>query len=292
MDPSGRCSKNLGYNTTWTQELLNRFERRRITEKKAEQERKAYLDAYAGMAFGPDDIAGFHASNWGNYISPIIEEDPWGSVHDFALGALDALLPIPTDLNTRAIHPELYMTGSMLFSVVPTGYLDSVDNFGDIAKTGYSTASYSFAYAGAYGNAAVVTGNVAVNWENALSVGAYAEGMFSMYGTSGTMLSQASGSSSRIITNSAGQEVQRKYVEDQDALLKVAEDFAGGDLDNLTEIKPGWYQNKEGTLKIEWNPYGHATTNEGPHVTIRIKNEKGGWSVLQKYFIEGMDFYK
>ncbi len=95
----------------------------------------------------------------------------------------------------------------------------------------------------------------------------------------------------KTVTNSAGQEVTRKYVKDQDELLKKAEEAAGGNLDDFTEIKPGWYQNKEGTIKIEWNPEGHANTNEGPHVTVRHKNEKGGWSVVEKYFIEGRDSY-
>ena len=89
----------------------------------------------------------------------------------------------------------------------------------------------------------------------------------------------------------AGQKVTRKYVKNQDELLQKAEEAAGGSLDNFEEIKPGWYQNEEGTIKIEWNPEGHANTNEEPHVTIRHRNERGGWSIVEKYFIEGCDYY-
>ena len=97
--------------------------------------------------------------------------------------------------------------------------------------------------------------------------------------------------SEKTITNSVGQEVTRKYVKDQDALLRMAEEAAGGDLDKFKEIKPGWYLNKEETIKIEWNPEGHSNTNEGPHVVVRHINEVGGWNVIDKYFIEGGDYY-
>ncbi len=80
--------------------------------------------------------------------------------------------------------------------------------------------------------------------------------------------------SEKEITNSAGQKVKRKYVEDQDELLEKAEEAAGGDLDGFKEIKPGWYENDDQTIKIEWNTEGHANTNEGPHVTIRKKIKK------------------
>ena len=59
----------------------------------------------------------------------------------------------------------------------------------------------------------------------------------------------------QVVTNSAGQQVMRNYVDNQAELLEEA---AGGNLDNFSEIKPGWYQNREGTIKIEWNPEGHA----------------------------------
>ena len=97
---------------------------------------------------------------------------------------------------------------------------------------------------------------------------------------------------SKIITNSAGQEVIRKYVNDEDELLKMAEEAAGGNLDDFKEFKPGWYLNEEETIKIEWNMEGHDTTNEGPHVTVRHKNKKGAWNVKAKYFIKGQDYYK
>ena len=95
----------------------------------------------------------------------------------------------------------------------------------------------------------------------------------------------------QVVTNSAGQQVIRDYVNSQDDLLEEAEKAAGGNLDDFHEIKPGWYQNGEGTLKIEWNPEGHANTNEGPHVTVRERNERGGWSVIKKIFIKGRDNY-
>ncbi len=107
----------------------------------------------------------------------------------------------------------------------------------------------------------------------------------------GSGLNEGSGSE-KTVTNSAGQNVTRKYVKNQDELLQKAEEAAGGNLDDFEEIKPGWYQNKEGTIKIEWNPEGHANTNEGPHVTVRHRNERGGWSVMEKYFIEGWDYYQ
>ena len=96
---------------------------------------------------------------------------------------------------------------------------------------------------------------------------------------------------SKIITNSAGQEVIRKYVNDEDELLKMAEEAAGGNLDDFKEFKPGRYLNEEETIKIEWNMEGHDTTNEGPHVTVRHKNKKGAWNVKAKYFIKGQDYY-
>ena len=129
---------------------------------------------------------------------------------------------------------------------------------------------------------------VAENIGSMVAEGALA-GVLAMNGQGGP--NKGDSEAEKTVTNSAGQEVTRKYVKDQDELLKKAEEAAGGNLDDFTEIKPGWYQNKEGTIKIEWNPEGHANTNEGPHVTVRHKNEKGGWSVVEKYFIEGRDSY-
>jgi len=102
----------------------------------------------------------------------------------------------------------------------------------------------------------------------------YEEG--GVQGTGGTPGNQ-------IVTNSAGKQVIRDYVNSQDELLEEAEKAAGGNLDDFIEIKPGWYQDREGTIKIEWNPEGHANTNEGPHVTVRERNERGGWNVIKKF---------
>ena len=98
-------------------------------------------------------------------------------------------------------------------------------------------------------------------------------------------------SSEKTIVNSAGQEVTRKYVKNQDDLLKVAEEAAGGDLDKFKETKPFYYINEDKTIKIEWNPEGHPNTDEGPHVKVEYPNEKGGWTVVDKYYIEGRDHY-
>lgn len=89
----------------------------------------------------------------------------------------------------------------------------------------------------------------------------------------------------------------RTLVGDHDELFQVAEDAAGGNLDDLTEIKPGWWQGQRPdgtTVKIEWEPSGHATTNEGPHVTVRVPRDeavgpKSGWRVIQKAFIQGQE---
>ena len=86
---------------------------------------------------------------------------------------------------------------------------------------------------------------------------------------------------------------------DQDELLKYAEDAAGGSLDLLDEVKPGWFQGvrPDGVLvRIEWEPVGHSTTNEGPHVTVRILEDadagvQGGWKVVRKAFIQDQEQY-
>jgi hypothetical protein len=91
--------------------------------------------------------------------------------------------------------------------------------------------------------------------------------------------------------------VDRTFVKNQDELFDAAMQAAGGDLDDLYELKPGWWQGTraDGTLvKIEWEPHGHQTTNEGPHVTVREPKDpavgpKGGWKVVQKTFIEGQE---
>ena len=84
---------------------------------------------------------------------------------------------------------------------------------------------------------------------------------------------------------SAGQQVQRKLVNNQDKLLAAAEKATGGSLDNFSEIKPSWCTN--GKTKIEWEPAGHMSTNEGPHVTIREITDSGSWNVVERIFIKG-----
>ncbi|MEY0209642.1 hypothetical protein AB7W12_06915 [Providencia rettgeri] len=95
---------------------------------------------------------------------------------------------------------------------------------------------------------------------------------------------------SKNVTNSAGETVERKFVEDQDGLLEEAEKAAGGSLDNFKPIKEHWYESPDGTRRIEWNPDGHKNTNEGPHVTIRDYNGKR-YSVTDKIFIKGREKY-
>jgi hypothetical protein len=99
--------------------------------------------------------------------------------------------------------------------------------------------------------------------------------------------------------NSAGVEVNRRTVDDHDALLSTAEAAAGGSLDHFTEFKPGWYEGVHpetgARMKIEWETVGHANTNEGPHVTVRVwdptKGRKGGWRVTEKAFIHGQETF-
>jgi RHS repeat-associated protein len=91
------------------------------------------------------------------------------------------------------------------------------------------------------------------------------------------------------IRNSAGEEVIRYYVEDQEELLAVAEQEAGGSLDNYKQEEEFYWRSPDGQRKIEWNPEGHATTDEGPHVKIDEADERGKFHVAKKYFIEGWD---
>lgn len=88
----------------------------------------------------------------------------------------------------------------------------------------------------------------------------------------------------------------------EDDLLKVAEGAAGGSLDNLAEIKPGWwegtptsgpYANKK--IRVEWQVGGESVMNEGPHTKILVWDEtagkggKGKWGTDEKFFIEGQE---
>jgi len=95
---------------------------------------------------------------------------------------------------------------------------------------------------------------------------------------------------SKTVKNSAGQEVERKLVNNQDELLEEAEKAAGGSLDNFDNYKPSWW--KKGNKKIEWEPGGHSNTNEGPHVTVRELTPDGRWKVIEKIFIKGQETYK
>ena len=82
----------------------------------------------------------------------------------------------------------------------------------------------------------------------------------------------------RTVLNAEGKANIRHLVRNEDELLKVAENAAGGSLDKFDEIKPGrWMGEIEGKkLKIEWEPGGHNSTNEGPHVRIQEWIEGGG----------------
>lgn len=93
------------------------------------------------------------------------------------------------------------------------------------------------------------------------------------------------------IINSAGDTVQRRYVNNQDELLEAAERAAGGSLDNFENYKPNWWRDKKDKRRIEWNPDGHRNTDEGPHVTVRDFNGKR-YSVTEKIFIKGWDKFR
>lgn len=99
----------------------------------------------------------------------------------------------------------------------------------------------------------------------------------------------------KVIRNSEGLPVDRFLVKNEDDLLKVAEDAAGGSLDNFEQIKSNrWMGEVNGeSFKIEWEPFGHASTNEGPHVRIQkgYYTEKGKlkWDNGEKYFIQGQE---
>ena len=94
----------------------------------------------------------------------------------------------------------------------------------------------------------------------------------------------------RATTNSAGEPVVRTLVQSQDELLQAAENAAGGSLDNFNNYKPNWWESPDGNRRIEWNPDGHANTNEGPHVTVRDFNGQRH-VVTDKYFIDGWETY-
>ena len=105
----------------------------------------------------------------------------------------------------------------------------------------------------------------------------------------------------KTIINARGESVVRTFVRNEDDLLKIAEDAAGGSLDNFIkeEGKNWWIGEVNGEkLKIEWEPGGHMSTNEGPHVRIQKwkegagKKGKGKWSNGEKIFIQGKETLK
>ena len=102
----------------------------------------------------------------------------------------------------------------------------------------------------------------------------------------------------KTIFNSEGQAVIRNFVRNEDDLLKIAENAAGGSLDNFVqkEGKNWWYGEVDGEqFRIEWEPEGHNSTNEGPHVRIQKWVEgagekgKGKWDNGEKYFIQNKE---
>jgi RHS repeat-associated protein len=82
-----------------------------------------------------------------------------------------------------------------------------------------------------------------------------------------------------------------EHVDNQDELLKAAEDAAGGSLDDYNNYKPDWWESPDGERRIEWNPDGHSNTNEGPHTTVRDFNGKRH-GVTKKVFIKGLKKFK
>jgi len=105
--------------------------------------------------------------------------------------------------------------------------------------------------------------------------------------------------SSRTVTNSAGQQVVRNTVKNEDDLLSVADHLAGGSLDNFAERKPNFWRGQlpDGTHRdIEFNLVGHDFPPEGPHVKLSeladnsLGSTKGNpWRTVLKVFIEGRE---
>ncbi|HWN71613.1 MAG TPA: hypothetical protein VNM90_28445 [Haliangium sp.] len=101
----------------------------------------------------------------------------------------------------------------------------------------------------------------------------------------------------RWVTDQHGHRVKRYLVKNEDELLQVAENAAGGSLSNLKEIKPNWYEGEIGgqRIKIEWQPGGERVMNEGPHVKIQrwdsSKGKGGKWLAPEKFYIEGKETF-
>ncbi|MFJ8627846.1 RHS repeat-associated core domain-containing protein [Kitasatospora sp. NPDC093550] len=105
---------------------------------------------------------------------------------------------------------------------------------------------------------------------------------------------------SRMVTNSANQQVERLTVGSEDDLLAIADHLAGGSLDNFENRKPDFWRGKlpDGTHRdIEFNLEGHKTPPEGPHVKLSelADNSRGvtkgnPWRTVLKVFITGREF--
>lgn len=94
----------------------------------------------------------------------------------------------------------------------------------------------------------------------------------------------------KLARNSAGQIVRRTLVQTERDLVRAAHLRAGGHLDDWQLIKPNWHLSPDGLTKIELNLVGHAVTNEGPHVTVRVFNPSTGrHAVMEQIFIESRE---
>ena len=49
----------------------------------------------------------------------------------------------------------------------------------------------------------------------------------------------------KTVKNSVGKDVTRELVKNEDELLKKAEDFAGGHLDDWDNYKPDWFKSPD-----------------------------------------------
>ncbi len=92
--------------------------------------------------------------------------------------------------------------------------------------------------------------------------------------------------------NSAKDPVERKFVQNQSDLRSVADAHSdGGNLNNMQpqEGKP-FYNSADGNRELEYNPVGHDTPREGPHVAVKERDPDDPQSRFKnkdKFFIEG-----
>ena len=101
-----------------------------------------------------------------------------------------------------------------------------------------------------------------------------------------------------MVTNSAGEQVERLTVESIDDLLPIAKRLAGGNLDNfgLRNFYRG--VTPDGIHRdIEFNLEGHANPPEGLHVKMSelVGNSVGigkgnRWRTVIKVFVKGREF--